>query len=334
MADVDLKPVYLLTGSDRPKADVALDRLRRHFAPEATERATAVETSGDEVVGLCNTGSLFGGRRLVVVTEVDGRRKEDNRLTGGWKAADVEAVVAYLKAPAPDTVLALVAEELKQDAPLAKAVAKAGQVLAWNVARKQLTQWVADRFKERGVHAEADGCSALVHLVGDDLHLLAAEIDKVATWAGGEPVGETEIEQLVAPSAETPVFAFTDAWGRRETGKALHAAETFLERSGRPHSVSIPILAGALARQVGTVRRARRLDEAGVPAREATKTLGVRFDFQAQRAYEFARNYGEQELDGALVRLAELDHALKGGSRLAGELELQLAVADVTRSAR
>ena len=36
------------------------------------------------------------------------------------------------------------------------------------------------------------------------------------------------------------------------------------------------------------------------------------------------------ELDDALIRLAELDHALKGGSRLAGELELERALVEIT----
>ena len=42
----DLKPVYLLTGSDRPKIETALARLRRHFEPEAVELVTAQEVSG------------------------------------------------------------------------------------------------------------------------------------------------------------------------------------------------------------------------------------------------------------------------------------------------
>jgi hypothetical protein len=36
-------------------------------------------------------------------------------------------------------------------------------------------------------------------------------------------------------------------------------------------------------------------------------------------------------LRDGVVRFARLDHALKGGSRLAPDLELQLAVADVAR---
>ena len=64
------------------------------------------------------------------------------------------------------------------------------------------------------------------------------------------------------------------------------------------------------------------------------KELGVRFEFQAERAFQFGRNYSDGELDDALLRLAELDHAIKGGSRLAPELELQRALVDLTQKHR
>ena len=53
----------------------------------------------------------------------------------------------YLKAPAPGTTLALVAGELKKDAPLAKAVAAVGKVLLWDVPHRGLQGWVAEQFK-------------------------------------------------------------------------------------------------------------------------------------------------------------------------------------------
>ena len=40
------KPVYLLTGSDRPKVDTALARLRRHFQPESSGAGGRREASG------------------------------------------------------------------------------------------------------------------------------------------------------------------------------------------------------------------------------------------------------------------------------------------------
>jgi DNA polymerase III subunit delta len=329
MSDVELRAAYLITGSDVPKIETALARLRSHFAPEAVERVSAVETTGAEVVALCNTGSLFGDRRLVVVEDVDGRPNADGQLRGGWKVADVAAVTEYVAAPSPDTVLALVARAVKRDSPLVKAVGKDGQ-LSYDVAKRGLTSWVADRFRDQGVRAEPDACAALLHLVGDDLETLAREIEKIATWAGGEPVGEREVEQLVAATADTPVFRVSDAWGARDTAALLEAAEAMLERSGRPVSATVPIVAGALSRQAATVRRAKRAEERGARPADVTKELGVRFDWQAERAFRFGRNYSEAELDDALVRLAELDHAIKGGSRLAPELELQRALVDLT----
>ncbi|HWP34936.1 MAG TPA: hypothetical protein VNM66_04995, partial [Thermodesulfobacteriota bacterium] len=229
------KPVYLLTGNDRPKIATALARLKRHFAPGAVETVSALDASGQDVVALCNAGSLFGEGRLVVVEHVDGGGDGDGRRRGGWKAADADAVAAYLRAPAPGTVLALVGEDVKPGSALRKACAKAGQVLEWTVdTRKDLPGWIAGQFRQRGVRAEPDACAALLHLVGEDVLALASEIDKIATWADGEPVGAAEVEALAAPVADTPVFALTDACASRDRARALALSEAIFEREARP----------------------------------------------------------------------------------------------------
>src|SRR4029079_16196258 len=101
----DLKVVYLLTGSDRPKIETALARLRRHFLPEAVELVTAQDVSGPDAAALCNVGSLFGDARLVVIEGVDGRRNADGRLANGWKVADVEGIEEHLASACPSTGL-------------------------------------------------------------------------------------------------------------------------------------------------------------------------------------------------------------------------------------
>jgi DNA polymerase III delta subunit len=53
--------------------------------------------------------------------------------------------------------------------------------------------------------------------------------------------------------------------------------------------------------------------------------------FYVEKLYEQASNFTPDELRDAIVRLAQLDHALKGGSRLAGELEFDRALVDLTR---
>lgn len=320
MATTELKPVYLITGGDRPKIQRALRRLRDRIGEGAVELLSANDAGGDDAVAACNSmGLLGGGRRLVIVEEVE-----------HWKAADVKVIAAYLASPAPDTVLALVAAELKKDSALGKACAKVGDVLVYDVAKRRLPEWVKQQFADRSVDADAEAARLLVEIVGEDPEELATEVDKIATWAAGEPVGVREIEQLAAGCAEIPGYDLTDAWGRRDLPGALAACQTLLERSGDPVSRTVPQLIGLLVGHVGRVRDCQLLTEEGLSAREAAARL-KRHPFYVEKLYAQARNYGPDELREAVVRLAALDHAVKGGSRLAVDLELERALIDITR---
>ncbi|TML69683.1 MAG: DNA polymerase III subunit delta [Actinobacteria bacterium] len=315
----DLKPVYLIAGSDRPKIQRALRRLRDRVGEDAIDHLSAFDAAGEDAVGACNAPGLFGaGLRLVMVTDVD-----------RWKAADAKAIGGYLAAPAPDTILALVGNELKKDSALGKACAKAGEVLVYDVVKRRLPEWVARQFADRGVTADAEGCRLLVEIVGEDPEALASEIDKIATWAAGEAVGVGEVGRLAAGCAEIPGYELTDAWGRRDLRGALAACQTLLERSGDPVSRSVPALVGLLVGHVSRVRSVQALVDEGLSSREVASRL-KRHPFYVEKLVAQARNYDVDELRDAVVRLARLDHAVKGGSRLAVDLELERAVVDIT----
>ena len=316
----ELKPAYLITGSDRPKVARAVRRLRERIGADAAETLDAAETSGDDAVAACNALGLFGaGTRLVVVDDVE-----------RWKAPDAKAVAEYLSSPAPGTVLALVGDGIKADAPLAKACAKAGEVLRYEAPRKRdLPAWVADQFARRSAHADADACRALAELVGDDLDALALEVEKLATWAGGETIGVRDVELLAVPHSEASVFSLTDTWGQRDVAGALRACDSLLERSSR----EITSIAGLLASHVGKVRACQALAAEGVRPRDAAGRLKMH-PFAAEKAFAQAANFSVEELRAVTVRLAALDAALKGRSRISGELELARALLDITRAER
>jgi DNA polymerase III subunit delta len=318
----ELKPAYLLAGNDRPKVDRAVQRLRSRFAADAVEAHPAAETSGADAVAACNALALFGGEgRLIVVDGVE-----------AWKADDAKAIAAYLKAPAPATTLALVGGEVKKDAPVAKAVAAAGEVRIWDVQQRGLSGWVAEQFKLHGTSAEPEACRALIELVGDDLYELATEVDKLSVWAAGDGVTAADVERLVPARAEATSFALTDAWGARDLASVLEAAEALLERSGDPRSRTIPRIAAILTSHVSHVRSCQLLESEGLSAKDAAARL-KRHPFYVQKLYAQARNYSPDELRRVTVSLAALDYALKGGSRLPTDLELERALVEATAPA-
>ena len=298
----ELAAVYLITGTDRPKVARALRRLRERVGEDATETLTALEAHADDVVAACNALGLFAvERRLVVVENVE-----------RWKVADLKGLEDYFRRPAPTTVLALTGEEIKRDSALAKAVAKAGEVLAYDLPKRgrkaDLPRWVEAQLAERGVRIDADAARALVELVGENTEELATEIDKLATWAAGERLTEREIAELVPARAETPPFDLTDAWGSRDVAAAVAASERIVERSGdAPRDVLMRVTPAAAADRLKRNR------------------------YYVQKLYEQAGNFTHEELDDAVIRLAQLDAALKGGSTLPGELEFTRALADITR---
>jgi DNA polymerase-3 subunit delta len=316
----ELKPVYLLTGTDRPKIAVALQRLRGRVGEDAIEQLHAAEAAGEDAVAACNALGLFGGEaRLVVVDGVE-----------AWKAADVKELEAYLAAPAPTTVVALLGDGIKRDSALAKAVAKAGQVLAYDVSKKLLPDWVAEQFARHRASADREACRALVEAVGDGVGDLSSEIQKLATWANGEQITRTTVEELAVGRAETPIFAVTDSWGRRDVAATLRATESLLDRSHRPRSGELIRLVASLVGHVGRVRRASRLADEGVRTSEIAGRLKMH-PFVAEKAVKQAANFSPDELAHATVRLAELDAGAKGGSRLPPEVQLERTLVEITR---
>jgi DNA polymerase III subunit delta len=320
----ELAFAYLITGTDRPKVTRALRRLRERVGDAATETLNAHDASGEDVVAACNALGLFAiERRLVVVEQVE-----------RWKAADLKAVEEYLRRPAPTTVLALVGDEVKRDSALAKTVAKAGEVLVFDLPKRgrkaDLPKWVEGQFRDRGIHIDHEAARALVELVGDDPDELATEVDKLSTWAAGERIGEREVAELVPARADTPPFELTDAWGRRDVAAVLGASERIVERSGDASRDVLLRVTGLLTSHVGRVRECQALSAAGVPPATAAERL-KRNRFYVQKLYEQAGNFSSDELGDTVVRLARLDLALKGGSKLPGELEFARALVDVTR---
>lgn len=243
-----------------------------------------------------------------------------------WTQADADAVVAYLADPAPGSVLALFGDATRLRG-LAEACRTAGDVVSLELPRRKqrgrevedYVAWTRARFEAAGVAVDPDAVERLVELVGHDAFALESEIAKLATWSNGEPIRAADVEALAVPAAEESASALANAWSARNPSETLRVCEQ--ELRGRPEPFW---LSGRLAAHVSRTRAVQRLLDDGVPLAEIGKRLGLRFPPRREAAAASA--FSAEELESAIVRLSELDLALKGGSRLDPVLELERAL--------
>ncbi len=153
-------------------------------------------------------------------------------------------------------------------------------------------------------------------------------MEKLAAWAQGEAITADHVEEMVMPRGPVKPWTLTDAWGARDVPAVLTAAERMLRRGSTPSGI-----AWALADQAALVSACGRFAAEGVRSAEAAKRLGRRSEFPVRKAFGQVENWDADALRSATVRLAELDVAIKGGSKLPDALELTRALVEATRPA-
>jgi DNA polymerase-3 subunit delta len=288
-------PVTLLWGED--------DFLVREAAlallgdTKATE-VDAAEWQGDELQGLA-TPSLFGEPRALLVNDARSLRKET-----------LDEIGRYLTAPDPDATLVLacvVADRGKVPAALQK-LAELGEIRKVDIARRDLEPWLVGRAKEHGLDLAIPGARALVETLGPEPGQLVAALGQLQDVFAGQRVGPREIAGQFRGLGEQKTWDLCD----RAFGKDLPGAIRSLRSIEEGGDEAIMVLGGIAAR-LRDLLKVRSLPDRMPPAQVA-KEAGLRFDWQARRYQQQARNFSMEQLVELHDRVTEVDRALKSGS--------------------
>jgi DNA polymerase-3 subunit delta len=299
--------VYLLLGDDEERKARSVEKLRRGREVESYD---ASETTPEAVVSACNSYSLFGEGPFVIVRNLD-----------TWNAAQKAVVVAYLDNPAPDADLVLLGQKLGTRERLLAAVKKSGDVHSFEQPTgKALVRWVVGHAKGLGLDLPDDVAGSLIDRCSGDKQRLITETEKLALYVSDRPATGEDVEALCPPDVQSNIFAFVDALGVGDRSKAIRLLEALIA-TGEP-----PLRATYMVRrQFRLVARARALFARGASQGEVARELKVP-PFVARKLEEQARGSSDEDLEGALGLVLDLERGLKGWSDLGDELQVELAV--------
>jgi DNA polymerase-3 subunit delta len=303
----------------RQLIDAALDTEAKDFNLD-TRRSPELDA---EALGLLvSTPPMMASRRIVVLREVNGLKKEARKVLDQYLTKPASDLLLVMTAPAgskPDASLSATSTSLQFD-PL---------------SGDRIPKWIAHRAtSELGLKISEAAVELLQAAVGSDLHQLSGELEKLASYVEGrsEEIGEDAVAAVVGVRRGETQADLLDAVADRNAPRALGLITHVLNQ---PKTTAVSIVM-ALSTQMLAISWGRaRLDE-GLPRARLAQAY---FDLLKETAAFTGRSWGSataiwaraadrwshESLNWALDSLFEADVALKE-SRVSSEEQLLATV--------
>lgn len=336
---------YLLHGNDEFTCREHLKKLRQQgdFAYNQ-DQYVGGEVSLATIVATCNTFPFLSEQRLVLLNglpkrrrgedtaatqsaetpaaEVKGRKKKSSKgnteSRAGFEKGLAEAIAGM---PATTVLIIVVDEELTASSPLLKAAQEHGKVIQSTLPKgAALESWIKKRVAGMEVKISGAAVSLLTDFIGNQLRLLANELDKLATYVGaGGTIEVDHVRLLSAQVQEARIFDLTDALAQRNRTQALNLLHELLADGQHPLA-----LLPTITSQVRSLLLVKELAAGGLRAAQIASALGSP-PFVVEKALRNIGKFSTAQLENTYRRLLDTDAALKR-SRLTPEMALDLLV--------
>lgn len=331
---------YYIIGEDEYQKDEAVRQLI-DSAIEPTSRdfnldvRRAGELDAESLAVLLSTPPMMAERRVVVLRDVSALRKDPRK-----------ALDQYLLNPAADVLLVMTENSgSKTD----EALAAASTRLQFDpLSGDKVPQWIAKHTSNAlGLVITEPAVELLQAAVGNDLHLLAGELDKLASFVEGQSqeIGEDAVGKVVGVRRGETQADLLDAVADRSVTRALDLVPHVL---AQPKTTAVSVVM-ALSTQMLAISWGRaKLDE-GLPRarlsqeysnllRETRAFTGRPWGSAAAVWTRAAERWSRESLERALDLLLETDVALKESrvsseEQLLASLLLSLCAGDVRAAA-
>lgn len=332
---------YILYGADDFSAREALKGIKAGLGDVDSLASNTTVFEGQrlgfgQLMDACIAMPFLGSYRLVIVEGLLSRfekrdrtrlRQNENGVAVAKKSGEVKewgALADRVAEMPPSTVLVLVDGEVSKDNALLKALAPVAEVREFRLLKgERLGQWIQQRVAQQGARVSPQASRLLASLVGQNLWVLASEIEKLALYASGRDIDVADVQALVSHAREANVFAMVDALLQRRAPVAAGLLHQLLQEGA-----TAPYLVSMVTRQVRILVQVKELRAKGESPSQIRASLGLASDYTLSKALEQADRYSTSRLEHFYDRLLETDLSIKRGLWKA-ELALDFLVAEL-----
>jgi DNA polymerase-3 subunit delta len=318
---------YHISGDDdyqkddavRQLTEAALDPGSRDFNLDVRR---GVDLDPETLSVLLSTPPMMAERRVIVLRDAGALKKESRKVLD-----------QYLKHPAPDLLLILTsAAGSKSDSAFS---ASTTELQFEPLTGDRIPKWIAHHATtELKVGISGAAIELLQAAVGSDLHQLAGELDKLASYVEGtgEEIGEDAVAAVVGVTRGETQADLLDAVADRNVSRALELVPHVL---AQPKTTGVSIVMALTTQMLAISWGRAKLDEGLSRARlsqeyfdllrETGAYTGRPWGSAAGSWTRAADRWTRDALDRALDALLDADIALKE-SRVSSDEQLLASV--------
>ncbi len=191
-----------------------------------------------------------------------------------------------------------------------------------------LIKWIIRRFAAEGKGIELNAVQRLINVSGDLMNGLIPEINKVASYTKGDRVTEADVDAVAHHIPEAVVFDMTEALAKGENNAAMRLLGELLADKNNEPTMILAIVGG----QMRKMYAARVAIDNGLTKDYLMKTLGLRYDFIANRLLAASRRFTTEQIRSAVELCADTDYAMKSSKtepvELLKECVMRIAAGD------
>ena len=211
------KPVYFLAGEETYYIDLIINYIEDKVLPEAEKPFNQIilyadDTNIPSIIDIARRFPMMSSHQVVIIKEAQSLKKLDD-------------LVIYLEKPLLSTILVFSYKykTLDKRTTLYKALEKRAVYFESSRLRDyQIPAWIDRYLMTKGIKADPGASAMLIEYLGNDLHKIVNELDKlIITLPPGKPVITTAlIEMNIGISKDYNNFELQKAIGEKNILKA------------------------------------------------------------------------------------------------------------------
>ena len=321
--------VYILFGTDDFSLRQELEEIKSSLGDKESLALNTTVLDGrrltaPQLISTCSTVPFLANCRLVIVEGLL-ERFDQSAATRRAELSEWQTFVDFVPAKPPTTILVLVDGKIAKSNPLLRKLAKIAKVQEFPALKRDgLQHWVQARVAGRAATISPRAAWLLTETAGEDLWVLANEIEKLSLYAKGRQIEEEDVRRVTTSAREASIFAMVDAIAEKRLPAAMRLLHQLLTEGTPPtHLLTM------MSRQVRLMVQAKELSrQTRLSSDEKRVQLGVSWNYPVDKLLSQSADHSKERLVAIYEKILETDLAIKTG-KWPDELALDLLVADV-----